>query len=96
MLEAQVMSYADALRGYLSHLRKENKVSQPVLAEAMGIARNTYIAWETGETKDLKVPLMIRAMRFFHVPLEHLIETTRDPCSYRQVPLLRIVSGDSV
>ena len=74
MLEAQTMSYADALRGYISHLREENKVSQKTLAEAMGIARNTYIAWETGETKDLKVPLMIRAMRFFRVPLEHLEE----------------------
>lgn len=63
MLGEQDMAYSDALRGYLSHLREENKVSQKTLADAMGIARNTYIAWETGETKDLKVPLMIRAMR---------------------------------
>jgi len=74
MLGEQDMAYSDALRGYLSHLREENKVSQKTLADAMGIARNTYIAWETGETKDLKVPLMIRAMRFLHVPLEHLDE----------------------
>lgn len=72
MLEAKTMSYADALRGYLSHLRVEKKVSQRTLAEVMGIARNTYISWETGDTKDLKVPSFIKALRFFEAPLEHL------------------------
>lgn len=74
MREVCTMAYADALRGYISHLREEKGTSQRELAEAMGIARNTYIAWETGETKDLKAPLLIRALRFLSVPLEHLEE----------------------
>jgi len=69
---ACVMAYSEALRGFISHLRKEQKISQKALAEAIGIARGTYIAWETGETKDLKVPLMVRALQFFGVPLERL------------------------
>lgn len=72
MGEACPMSYADALRGYVSHLREGNKVSQRTLADAMEIARNTYISWKTGETKDLKYPLLMRALRFFGVPAEHL------------------------
>jgi transcriptional regulator with XRE-family HTH domain len=72
MSEACAMAYAEALRGFISHLRKEQDVSQRALAEAIGVARGTYIAWETGETKDLKVPLMVRALRFFGVPLDHL------------------------
>lgn len=72
MREVCTMAYADALRGYISHLRERQDVPQWKLAEAMGIARNTYLAWETGETKDLKVPRLVRALRFFGVPLEYL------------------------
>lgn len=72
MPEGRTMAYADALRGYLSHLREQRGIPQWQLAEAMGIARNTYISWETGETRDLKVPRLIRALRFFGVPLDYL------------------------
>lgn len=72
MRGACTMAYSEALRGFIAHLRRESKVSQQALADEIGVARNTYIAWERGGTKDLKVPLMIKALRFFGVPLEHL------------------------
>lgn len=66
------MAYSDALRGYIIELRTRQGVSQKALAEAMGIARNTYIAWETGETKDIKTPLVVRAIRYLGGLLDHL------------------------
>jgi transcriptional regulator with XRE-family HTH domain len=74
MHEAVTMAYADALRGYVSHLRMELGATQADVAEAMGIARNTYISWETGGTKDIKVPRLIRGLRFLGVPLDYLEE----------------------
>lgn len=66
------MAYSDALRGYIVELRTQQGVSQKTLAEAMGIARNTYIAWETGETKDIKTPLVVRAIKYLGGLLDHL------------------------
>jgi len=72
MIEIGAMAYADALRGYITRLREKQGVSQRALAEAMGVARNTYLLWETGDTKDLKTPLVVRALRFLGVPLDQL------------------------
>lgn len=66
------MAYAEALRGFISHLRKEQKVSQLALSKAIGIARNTYIEWEKGRTKDIKSPVLAQALLFLGVPLDRL------------------------
>lgn len=67
-----VMAYSDALRGYIVEMRTRQRVSQRAVAEAIGIARNTYIAWEKGHTKDIKTPLVVRAVRFLGGMLDHL------------------------
>ena len=57
---------------YITTLRQAQNINQDRLAEAMGIARRTYLAWESGETKDIKTPLLIRALRFLGGSFNHL------------------------
>lgn len=66
------VSSSDAIRSYIMTLRVDQKISQDSLADAIGMARRTYIAWETGEIKDIKVPLVVRAIKRLGGALEHL------------------------
>jgi transcriptional regulator with XRE-family HTH domain len=54
---------ADAIRAYVRTLRRARGLSQPVVAEAIGIGVRTYKGWEMGETKDIKTPHLLRAVR---------------------------------
>lgn len=65
---------SDAIRAYIAALRLGQGYSQDVLADAIGMARRTYIAWETGETKDIKAPPIIRAIKFLGGAFGHLAE----------------------
>lgn len=66
------VSESDALRAYIATLRSRRGLSQDALADAIGMGRRTYIAWETGETKDIKTPLVIRAIKVLNGAFEHL------------------------
>lgn len=65
---------SDALRAYISTLRSVQGYSQDAVADSIGIARRTYIAWETGETKDIKAPLIIRAIKLLGGAFGHLAD----------------------
>lgn len=58
----------DAIRGYVIKIREHVGISQDRLAERIGMPVRTYIAWETGETKDIKAPLLLKALQVFGVP----------------------------
>lgn len=67
----------DALRGFVIRLRDGRGVSQDKLADAIGMPRRTYIAWETGEIKDLKAPPLLKILQELGVPslwLERLVD----------------------
>jgi transcriptional regulator with XRE-family HTH domain len=67
----------DAIRGFVVALRKHSGLSQDKLAERIGMPSRTYLAWETGETKDIKVPYLLKALQVLEAPfayLEHLID----------------------
>jgi transcriptional regulator with XRE-family HTH domain len=55
---------ADALRSYVRTLRQLRNISQPDVADAIGMALRTYKSWEVGETRDIKTPYLLRAVRF--------------------------------
>lgn len=66
------VSESDAIRAYVERLRNGRSMSQELLAETIGMARRTYIAWETGETKDIKAPALIRAIKVLGGAFTHL------------------------
>lgn len=68
------MASADALRSYIAALRQEQGYSQNTVANSIGMAPRTYIAWETGETQDIKAPVVIRAIKFLGGAFKHLAE----------------------
>jgi DNA-binding XRE family transcriptional regulator len=75
MLETGItMASADALRSYIVALRQGQGYSQDTVADRVGMARRTYIAWETGEIKDIKAPVVIRAIKFLGGAFKHLAE----------------------
>lgn len=55
---------AEALRAYIVGLRKSRGVTIDAVVEAIRMPRRTYIAWEQGETRDIKTPFALRAVRF--------------------------------
>lgn len=55
---------AEALRAYIVGLRKRQGITIDAIVEAIRMPRRTYIAWEQGETKDIKTPFALRAVRF--------------------------------
>lgn len=67
-----VTTDSDAIRAYISTLRAGRSLSQDDVAAAMGLARRTYIEWETGGTSDLKAPPLVRAIQFLQGRFEHL------------------------
>jgi transcriptional regulator with XRE-family HTH domain len=68
------VSDSDVIRAYIVALRTEQRISQESVANAIGMAKRTYQAWENRQTKDIKIPLAIRAVRFLGGSLEHLEE----------------------
>lgn len=68
------VSDSDVVRAYITTLRKEQHISQEAVAGAIPMALRTYKAWEGGSTKDIKVPLAIRAIKFLGGTVEHLWE----------------------
>jgi DNA-binding XRE family transcriptional regulator len=67
------MAESNAVRAYIRTLRSERNLSQDVVADAIHVARRTYIAWEAGNTiKDIKAPALIRAIKFLGGAFDHL------------------------
>lgn len=64
----------EGLRGFVRELRKGRKVSQPDLAEAIGMSPRTYKAWELGNTETIKTHFVIRAVRYLHSNLDLLAD----------------------
>lgn len=62
----------DAIRGYVIKMREHSKISQDKLADSIGMPQRTYIAWETGETKDIKAPFLLKALQVLGAPFAHL------------------------
>lgn len=65
----------DPLRVYVITLRKAAGLTQEDVAGRLEIGYRTYIAWESGETKDLKLPIaraLIRAIGGAFRHLEHI------------------------
>lgn len=73
MTELEILvSDSDAIRAYVARLRSGSGLSQEALAETIGMARRTYIEWETGATKDIKAPALIRAIKALGGAFTHL------------------------
>ena len=56
------MSSADAIRTYVIHLRTQQRISQDSVATAAGLTRRGYIMWETGDIKDIKLPVLLKVL----------------------------------
>lgn len=70
-----MVSESDAVRSYIRTLRSEQSISQDTVADAIRMARRTYIAWEAGAgIKDIKAPALIRVIKFLGGAFEHLEE----------------------
>lgn len=62
----------DPLRTYVITLRKLAKLDQDEVAAQVGIGYRTYMAWEQGETKDLKLPVARRLLQVIGGSFQHL------------------------
>lgn len=62
----------DPLRIYVITLRKLAGLSQEDVSGQLGIGYRTYMAWETGETKDLKLPVARSLIRVIGGSFDHL------------------------
>jgi transcriptional regulator with XRE-family HTH domain len=67
---------ADALRGYIKTLRQHREMSQDKLAKAMGWSRRAYIDWETGATRDIKAPQLVRGLLVLNGSFEQVAAFT--------------------
>jgi transcriptional regulator with XRE-family HTH domain len=73
-LMRMVVSDSEVLRAYITTLRSEQRVSQKAVADAISMPLRTYQAWENAETKDIKLPLAVRAIQHLGGLLDHLGE----------------------
>lgn len=62
----------DPLRVYVVTLRRAAGLTQEDVASRLEIGYRTYIAWESGETKDLKLPIARALMRVIGGAFKHL------------------------
>lgn len=75
----------DPLRVYVITLRKIRKLSQDEVAAQLGVANRTYLAWELGQTKDLKLPvarMLIRVIGGSFDHLEHMDELSAEEARF--------------
>lgn len=56
------MATADAIRGYVITLRNRQDITQSAVAAASGLQRRAYILWETGESEDIKAPVLLNVL----------------------------------
>lgn len=71
-MSAQAMGASDPLRAYIITLRKLQGFSQGDAAALAGVARRTWIAWESGEIVDIKVSTARRAIEALGGSFSHL------------------------
>jgi DNA-binding XRE family transcriptional regulator len=69
----------------LNYLRKKNKVSQQVLADALGVARTTLGDYERGKTEP-NIETLIKIAAYFHVKVDDLITSN---LSHQDLEILR-------
>lgn len=69
---------ADAMRAYISVLRKGRGLSQDALAESIGMNPRTYLAWETGKIQDIKAPFLLKAVEVLRGSADHLVRLADD------------------
>jgi len=62
----------DPLRAYVITLRKLAKLDQDEVASLIGVGYRTYMAWETGETKDIKLPVIRKLINVLGGAFQHL------------------------
>lgn len=68
----EIMSTTKALRAYIVQLRNLRGITQEELADAMGMARRSYLAYERGETEDIKSGPLGLAFRKLRAPFSVL------------------------
>lgn len=81
MDETPATAGPDPLRTYVLTLRKLAKLDQDEVAAQVGIGYRTYMAWEQGEIKDLKLPIarrLIQVLGGFFPHLGYVDELTAD------------------
>lgn len=64
----------EALRAYLTTLRKGRGVSQDNLASAIGLSRRAVLNWEKGETQTMKMAVALDAIRFLQGAVGDIFE----------------------
>lgn len=69
---------ADAMRSYITALRKGRGLSQDALAERIGMNPRTYLAWETGKIQDIKAPFLLKAVEVLRGSADHLVRLADD------------------
>ncbi|MBK9944352.1 MAG: helix-turn-helix transcriptional regulator [Kouleothrix sp.] len=72
MDETPVTDGPDSLRTYVITLRKLAKLDQDEVAAQIGIGYRTYMAWEQGETRGLKLPIARRLLQVIGGSFQHL------------------------
>jgi DNA-binding XRE family transcriptional regulator len=72
MDESPATDAPDPLRTYVITLRKLAKLDQDEVAAQIGIGYRTYMAWEQGETRDLKLPVARRLIQVIGGSFQHL------------------------
>lgn len=65
-------THMDGLRAYIRLLRQAQRVSQEQLADAIGLSRRAFIYWETGQTDDIKLTPIVKAIAYLRAPIAHV------------------------
>lgn len=66
------MASADAIRSYIITLRTRQDISQEDVADAIGLTRRAYIYWEKKTTRDIKLPIVVKALEAVNGWVGHL------------------------
>ena len=71
------MSYASVL-GSLWELRKDKKLGQKEVAQAIGVSTGTVSNYENDEYKDISLSLLTKFAKFYGVSLDWLVGLTEN------------------
>ena len=61
----------------LKLLRKQNKLSQIQVADAIGVERSAYCSYETGR-RNVSIETLLKIVEFYKIPIEVFFESEND------------------
>ena len=89
MIQQEHRAYFKALGARIAQLRKEQKMTQAELAQALGVSQQTVFAYELGDRR-VTILVLAKLAKTFDIPLEELVGTAM-PRQRRQRRSLKIL-----